>query len=82
MIVIEVIESKSDGSSVVHGLFEFDALPTAGDRILVTDKMANGDEVVWLEVIRAHHLGSKVPKREPKSNPHTRVLAVRVADES
>ena len=86
MITIEVLQEKLDGTTVGCGLFEFDALPAAGDYILVPPHGIltpfDENELIWLQVVRAYHLPKNRTAKPPdeRGGPHTRILAKRLTD--
>jgi hypothetical protein len=68
----EVVYEASDGKTRVCGIFEFDALPVAGDHISVPLDDKNTDTRFWTVMVRAYHL----PRKRPTDggSPQTRIL--------
>jgi len=67
----EIVYEASDGQTRSCGIFEFDALPVAGDYVSVALEKNDPEARVWMVMERAYH----IPRKRPDSgSPHTRIL--------
>jgi hypothetical protein len=87
MITIGVFQEDLDGTTVDYGLCEFDALPAAGDYVLVPQRgmLAPFDEneLIFLQVVCAYHLPkyrTVKPRDTREGGPYTRVKVKRLPD--